>query len=37
MVFPFHIEAGLEQIRRSGRFRLHREGLDVEMVSLANG
>lgn len=34
MLFPFGISAGLEEIRRPPRFRLHREGLDVEIVSL---
>lgn len=35
MVFPFDASGGIDQIRRSGRVRLHREGLDVEIVSLA--
>lgn len=35
LLFPFDVSAGLEEIRRSRRFHLHREGLDVEIVSLA--
>ncbi len=34
MLFPFEVSGGLELIRRSNRVRLHREGVDVEVVSL---
>lgn len=33
MLFPFDVSAGLEQIRRSGRFRVHREGMGIEILS----
>jgi len=35
MLFPFNVTAGAEQLRHSERFRVHREGLDVEVLTLA--
>jgi len=33
--FPFHIELRAHQLRRSDRFDIHRQGLDVDVVTLA--
>jgi hypothetical protein len=35
MLFPFDVMAGAEQLRHSARFRVHREGLDIELLTLA--
>jgi hypothetical protein len=34
MLFPFDIHTGLERVRRSDRFTVHREGMDTEIVAL---
>jgi hypothetical protein len=34
VLFAFDVGAGLEQVRRSGRFSVHREGMDREIVSV---
>jgi hypothetical protein len=34
MLFPFDSTAGTEQLPQSERFRVHREGLDVELLTL---
>jgi hypothetical protein len=34
MLFPFDVGAGLEELRRSGRFDVHHGGMDLEIVSL---
>ena len=34
MLFPFDVAAGAEQLRQSPRFRVHREGLNVEVLTL---
>ena len=33
--FPFHVELRVHQLRRSDRFDIHRQGLDVDVVTLA--
>jgi hypothetical protein len=32
-LFPFHIELRVHQLRRSARFDVHRQGLDVDVVT----
>ena len=34
MLYPFDVGAGLERLRRSGRFDVHNEVMDLEIVSL---
>lgn len=34
LLFPFDVGAGLDQVRASGRFSVHREGMDLEIVSV---
>ena len=34
MLFPFEVQGGLDQVRTSDRFSIHREGMDVDVVSI---
>jgi hypothetical protein len=34
MLFPFDVSAGFEQVRSSDRFDVHREGMDLDIVSV---
>jgi hypothetical protein len=34
MIFPFDVQSGIERLRASDRFVVHREGVDVDVVSV---
>jgi hypothetical protein len=35
--FPFEVDVGVADLRRSRRFEIHRQGLDTDMVSVSDG